>query len=85
MNSLLNEWSLLVGSIGICDRAGAFQHTINDLEKRMNSIVKKSPKDIKLFRGMKMKADCRRLQMDLLNLIDQEENQISKSLLINVL
>lgn len=40
MNSLLNEWSLLVGSIGICDRAGAFQHTINDLEKRMNSIVK---------------------------------------------
>lgn len=33
---------------------------------------------------MKMKADCRRLQMDLLNLIDQEEKQTSKSLLINV-
>lgn len=42
MNSLLNEWSLRVGSIGICARAGAFQHIINDLEQRMNSIVKKT-------------------------------------------
>lgn len=41
MNSLLNECRLLVGSTGISARAGVFQHIINYLEKRMNSIVKK--------------------------------------------
>lgn len=71
MNSLLNEWSLRVGSIGICARAGAFQHVINDLEQRMNSIVKKPPTDTKSRRGMKMKIDCKVLQMDHLNLTDQ--------------
>lgn len=66
MNSLLNECSLLVDSTGNSARAGVFQHIINYLEKRMNSIVKKkSEKDIKLFRGiMKMKGDCRGLQVD---------------------
>jgi len=73
MNSLLIECSLLVGSIGICARAGAFQLIINDLEKRMNSIVKKPPTDIKLCRGMKMKADCKVLQMDHLTLTNQEK------------
>lgn len=57
MNSLLDEFSLMVGSTGAGTRAGAFQHIINYLEKRMNSIVKKkSQKDIKLCRGMKMKG-----------------------------
>lgn len=41
----------------------------------MNSIVKKSQKDIKLFRGMKMKGDCRGLQMDHLILTDQEKTK----------
>lgn len=75
MNRLLNECSLLVGSTEIGARAGTFQHIINYLEKRMNSIVKKSQKHIKLFRGMKMKGDCRGLQMDYLILIDQEKTK----------
>lgn len=64
MNSLLNECRLLVGSTGISARAGAFQHIINYLDKRMNNTVRKSQKDIKIFRGMKIKGDCRGLQMD---------------------
>lgn len=77
--------AFLVGSIGICARAGAFQHIINDLKQRMNSIVKKPPTDIKLCRGMKMKADCKVLQMDHLNLTDKGKKIQTFSLhLINV-
>lgn len=78
MNSLLNECHLLLGSTGISARAGVFQHIINYLEKRMNSIVKKSEKDIKFFRGiMKMKGDCRGLQVDHRIPIDRKKSKDS--------